>query len=56
MCTATGVDNDTARATLEKCGFRCKTAIGMILLGLAADAANAALDAAKGHISKALQK
>jgi len=55
VCTATGVDNDTARATLEKCDFRCKTAIVMILLGLEAEAANAALDAAKGHISAALK-
>ena len=56
VCTATGVDNEMARATLEKCEFRCKTAIVMILLGLDADAANAALDAAKGHISAALKK
>ena len=56
VCTATGVDNDTARATLEKCDFRCKTAIVMILLDLDAEAANAALDAAKGHISAALNK
>lgn len=56
VCTATGVDNETARATLEKCEFRCKTAIVMILFGLDADAANAALDAAKGHISAALKK
>ena len=56
VCTATGVDNATARATLEKCGFRCKTAIVMILLGLNADEAGAALDQAKGHISKALRK
>ena len=56
VCTATGVDADTARATLEKCDFRCKTAIVMILLDLDAEAANAALDAAKGHISAALNK
>ena len=56
VCTATGVDNETARATLEKCDFRCKTAIVMILLDMDADAANAALDAAKGHISAALKK
>lgn len=56
VCTATGVDNETARATLEKCEFRCKTAIVMILLDLDAAAANAALDAARGHISAALKK
>ncbi len=56
VCTATGVDNETARATLEKCDFRCKTAIVMILLDMDADAANAALDAARGHISVALKK
>ena len=56
VCTATGVESDTARATLEKCDFHCKTAIVMILLGLDADAAKAALNAAKGHISEALKK
>ncbi|MDD5898229.1 MAG: N-acetylmuramic acid 6-phosphate etherase [Clostridia bacterium] len=56
VCTATGVDSAQARATLEKCDFRCKTAIVMILLGLDAQAANAALDAARGHISDALRQ
>ena len=54
VCTATGVDNETAKKTLEASNYRCKTAIVMILLGLSCEEANAALDQARGHISAAI--
>ncbi len=55
VCTAAGVEADEAKAALEQCGFRCKTAIVMLLLGVTAAEAEAALEGARGHISKALE-
>ena len=54
VCTVTGEDEQTARATLEKCGFSCKTAIVMLLLHLDAESAQRALDAADGRIAQAI--
>ncbi len=52
--SAADVDEATARAALDRCGWSCKTAIVMILLGLDAQAAQAALDSAEGHIARAI--
>ncbi|MBQ9264106.1 MAG: N-acetylmuramic acid 6-phosphate etherase [Clostridia bacterium] len=54
VCTAAEVDEDTARRTLEKCGFSCKTAIVMLLLGIDAEGAKRALDGADGRIAKVI--
>ena len=54
--TATGADEQTARAALEESGFRCKTAIVMILLGMKAPEAVQALEAAHGRIAEALEQ
>lgn len=54
VCQATGAETDQACAALEKCGFHCKTAIVMLLLGLDASAAARALEAADGRIARAV--
>ena len=54
VCTAAEVDEATARETLEKCGFSCKTAIVMLLLGLDAEGARLALQKADGRIAQAI--
>lgn len=54
VCTATGVDSETAKKALEESSYRCKTAIVMILLGLSCEEANAALEKTQGHISAAI--
>ncbi len=54
VCTAAEVDEATAKATLEQCGFSCKTAIVMLLLGLDAEQARQALAAADGRIAQAI--
>ena len=51
---AAGVEAEEALAALEKCGFSCKTAIVMLLLGLEAGEAEHALAAADGRIARAL--
>ena len=52
VCQATGAETDQARAALEECGFHCKTAIVMLLLGLDASAAARALEAADGRVAR----
>lgn len=52
--TVTGADEATAREALEKSGYACKTAIVMLLLGLDAAAADAALRGGEGHIARTL--
>ena len=52
--TVTQASEDTVRAALEQCDYACKTAIVMILLGLDADAANAALASADGRVAQAI--
>ena len=44
------------RRALEESGFSCKTAIVMLLLGLNADDAAAALARADGRIAQALEQ
>ena len=56
VCAATGTDEQTAQATLEKCDFHCKTAIVMLLLGMDAAEARAVLDAADVRIAQALRQ
>ena len=56
VCAATGENEETAKAALDNCGFSCKTAIVMLLLGLDAKAARAALDKADGRIAVAVNR
>ena len=55
VCTATGAQEDEARAALEKCGYACKPAIVSILLGLTPEEAAAALERADGRIAQVLR-
>jgi len=54
VCEATGVDEETARRTLEVCGYSCKTAIVMLLLDVDKEEAEALLDGAEGRIARAV--
>ena len=54
VSTAAEVDAETAEAALKQCDFHCKTAITMLLLGVTAQEARAALENAHGHISQAI--
>lgn len=56
VCDATGEDEAAARAALEACGFQCKTAIVMLLLGLGADEARQALSDAEGRVAAVLER
>ena len=56
VCEATGEGEEKAKAALDQCGFSCKTAIVMLLLGLDADAARAALEKADGRIAQVVGK
>lgn len=53
---ATGVSIENAKKTLEYCDYRPKTAIVMIENGVDAKKALQELDAAHGHVSKAISK
>ena len=53
---ATGVSREEARQTLEKCGYRPKTAIVMIENQVDAEKALQMLDAAQGHVSAAISE
>ncbi len=55
VCTVTGESEETAKAALEQCGYHCKTAIVMLLLGLDAEAAREKLAAADGRIAQAIR-
>ena len=55
VCEATGETEEKAKAALDQCGFSCKTAIVMLLLGLDASAAKTALDKADGRIAQAVK-
>ena len=55
VASATGAEQAVAKAALEQCGYACKTAIVMILLGLEPAAAEAALAAADGRVAEALK-
>ncbi len=52
---ATGVDKETARAKIDEANGATKTAITMILADCSLAEATARLDAAKGHVRKAIQ-
>ena len=52
---ATGVDEETAKAALERAGGRCKTAITMLLAGCDALEADARLEAADGRVRDAVK-
>ena len=52
---ATGVDRDTAKATIAAAGGSVKTAITMILANCDAEEAKARLDKARGHVREAIQ-
>ena len=52
--TATGAEEETAREALGACGFRCKTAIVMILLKMDAKEAERTLEKADGRIAAAV--
>ena len=56
VCTVTGASEEKARETLDACGFSCKAAIVMLLLGLDADGAKEALIKADGRIARAVGK
>jgi N-acetylmuramic acid 6-phosphate etherase len=55
VCAAADTDEAAAVAALEQCGWHCKTAIVMLLLGVDADAARALLTAAQDRIGIALR-
>lgn len=55
VCQATGADSDHAEKTLERCGWRCKTAIVMLLCGMDAEHAKAALCRSNGRVQEALE-
>ena len=54
VCSATGADGETAKAALAMCGYACKTAIVMILLGLTPQEAESALAEKEGRIARVL--
>lgn len=54
VCTAAGVDEETAQRALQESGFSCKTAIVMLLLGLGAEEARALLARSDGRIAQAV--
>lgn len=56
VMSATGADEALARGTLSRCGFSCKHAIVMLLLGVDETGAKAALEKARGHISRAVRE
>jgi N-acetylmuramic acid 6-phosphate etherase len=53
---ATGTDEATARATLERCEFHVKVAIVAILKNLSVSDASALLAGAKGSVRMAIGK
>ena len=52
--TVTQADDEAVRQALEESGYSCKTAIVMLLLGLDAASATAALAQADGHIAQVI--
>ena len=55
VCSATGENEEVAKATLEKCNYHCKTAIVMILLDCDAPKAASLLESANGRIAEAIK-
>ncbi len=56
VSTAAGVPESQAEAALKKCGFSCKTAIVMLLLGTEAAEAERMLSESEGRIALTLKK
>ena len=56
VCAAAECDEATAVAALEKCEYRPKIAIVMVLMGVDAEEAQKLLGAADGRIAKVLEK
>lgn len=56
VCTAAEVDEETAREALEQCGYRSKTAIVMLRLGVGAEEAEALLEQSEGRVAAALER
>ena len=56
VCTAAEVDEETAREALEQCGYRPKTAIVMLRLGVNAEEARALLEQSEGRVAAALER
>lgn len=55
VCQAAGVDDKTAREALDSCGWKCKNAIVMLLLGMNSSEAEAALARSGGRIAAVLE-
>ena len=55
VCSSTDADETQARRALDQCNWSCKTAIVMLLLGMNAYEAAAALEKADGRIALAVQ-
>lgn len=56
VCTAAEVDGETAGEALEQCGWRPKTAIVMLRLGVDAEAARKLLEDGGGRVAAALER
>lgn len=56
VCTAAEVDGETAGEALEQCGWRPKTAIVMLRLGVDAETARKLLDGSGGRVAAALER
>ncbi len=56
VCSATGAQEGAAEEALQKCGFSCKTAIVMLLLGVEAKEAEEMLSASEGRIALTLER
>lgn len=54
VMTATGADEEVARATLESCSYRVGVAVVSLKRGVDVNAARALLDASGGHVRAAL--
>lgn len=54
VCAAAEVDEEAARAALERCGYRPKTAIVMLRLGVDAEQARELLERSGGRVAAAL--
>lgn len=56
VCAAAEVDEESARAALEQCGYRPKTAIVMLRLGVNAERAQELLERSEGRVAAVLEQ
>lgn len=56
VCAAAEVDEQTAAAALERCGYRPKTAIVMLRLGVGEEEARVLLEESDGRVAAALRR